>query len=77
MFHNGVNPGPRKVPTRNTYFYFNFASQKEQLPASVLGALLKQAVSGMAKARRKLRKSMKARKRWLDNRDRHMVLSRY
>ncbi|RPA93514.1 hypothetical protein L873DRAFT_1635067, partial [Choiromyces venosus 120613-1] len=30
-------------------FYFDFASQKEQLPASVLGALLKQVVSGREK----------------------------
>jgi len=28
-------------------FYFDFASQKDQSPASVLGALLKQAVNGM------------------------------
>ena len=30
-------------------FYFKFASQKEQSPASVLGALLEQVVSGMEK----------------------------
>ena len=30
-------------------FYFNFASQKEQSPASVLGALFKQVVSRMEK----------------------------
>ena len=30
-------------------FYFNFASQKEQSPAGVLGALLKRVVSGMEK----------------------------
>ena len=30
-------------------FYFDFAAQKEQSPASVLGALLKQVVSGMEK----------------------------
>jgi len=30
-------------------FYFDFASQKEQSPACVLGALLKQVVSGMEK----------------------------
>ena len=30
-------------------FYFDFASQKEQSPASVLGALLKQVVRGMEK----------------------------
>ena len=30
-------------------FYFDFASQKEQSPTSVLGALLKQVVSGIEK----------------------------
>ena len=30
-------------------FYFDFASQNEQSPASVLGALLRQVVSGMEK----------------------------
>ena len=28
-------------------FYFDFAAQKEQSPASVLGALLRQVVSGL------------------------------
>ena len=44
---------------------------------SVLGALVKRAVSGTAKVGRKLRKRMKTRKRWLDNRDCSLLLSRY
>ena len=75
--HNRVHRDRGGAPTGNTCFYFNLASQKKQLLASVLGALLKKVVSGMAKVESKLRKPMKTRKRWLDNRDSGLILSRW
>ena len=49
-------------------FYFDFAAQKEQSPASMLGALLKQAVSGMEEIPEEIAQAYEDHKKVIDGR---------
>ena len=49
-------------------FYFDFAAQKEQSPASVLGALLRQAVGGLEEVPGEIAKAYEYQKKVIDGR---------
>ena len=54
-------------------FYFDFAAQKEQSPESVLGALLKQVVSGMEVVPKEIAQAYEDQKKVIDGRRPHLA----
>jgi len=54
-------------------FYFDFAAQKEQSPESVLGALLKQVVSGMEAVPKEIAQAYEDQKKVIDGRRPHLA----
>ena len=56
-----------------TCFYFDFAAQKEQSPASMLGAVLKQVVSGLEEVPEEIARAYENRKRSIGGRAPQLV----
>ena len=67
--------GTRGKHTAVTCFYFNFAARKEQITTSMLGSLLRQAISGIEGFRRKYHRPWESRERPLVDANCNLVRS--